>query len=165
MSAKVVTLRPPGIRSETELKKFVKNHRGASPDRMVQAINISIQLAITADNASYHHRLNAGRLLLDLRRDIEKAGENFWTWQAGKFDRSRKDMEKLMRFASDDDPEGAIGKDRAQSRARSAKAYAMERSLRSKQPSDVERILELIEALTDQERAELRAACTERWSW
>lgn len=160
----VVPLKKPGIRNETELKRFVKHHASAKPDEMVQAINISIELSTTAENVADNHRLNAGKMLLELRADIEGRGENFWKWQVGKFTRSRKDIERLMRYARADDPVSAEREERGKQRERMQR-HRNGAHVRSEQPSDIEQILDLIEALTDQERTELRDACKERWSW
>jgi hypothetical protein len=43
-------------------------------------------------------------MLLELRTRVDAEGGDWWKWQIGKFDRSRKDMEKLMRMASADEP-------------------------------------------------------------
>lgn len=106
------------IRHKTDLKKFVRNHDNAAPLDLVNAINITLQLAIYADNEAHHRRLDAGRLLLALRQKVEAESEDWWQWQKGKFDRSRKDIEKLMRLASADDPEAVIEDERAKHKIR-----------------------------------------------
>lgn len=162
----VVELSKRGIRNETDLKRFIKNHSNAEPGQMVQAINISMMLDITSSNAAHHHRLDAGRLLIELRASVEAGGDNWWEWQKGKFKRSRKDMEKMMRLARSEDPEEAFEEERAKARTGMAKTRAKRgANVSSKEPSAVEDILDLIEALTDQEREQLRTACKERWSW
>jgi hypothetical protein len=157
----VVQLSKTVIRNEADLKRFIKHHEGAAPDQMVKAINISIQLAVGSDNAAFHHRLDAGRMLLELRAGIEAEGENWWKWQRGKFNRSRKDMEKLMRLARAEDPEAAAEEERADAKARMKKV----RSGANVRSNQVEHILQLIEALTDQEREQLRGQLTEIYQW
>jgi hypothetical protein len=53
-----------------------------------------------------------------LRTRVEAEGGDWWKWQTGKFDRSRKDMEKLMRLASSEDPEAAVEDERTKQKAR-----------------------------------------------
>lgn len=162
----VVELDKRGFRNEADLKRFVKHHANATPDQMVKAINISTRLASMTAATAEDHRLNAGRMLLELRAIIEAEGENWWTWQKGRFDRSRKDMEKLMRQAKADDPEAAFEEERIERNARMKKVRDADGAhVRSKQPTEVERILLLIEALTGQEREQLREQLMERYQW
>jgi len=56
-------------------------------------------------------RIKIGHLLLELQQRID-AGENgdlcnFWEWFDDMIPRSRRDAERLMSFARDDDPEAA----------------------------------------------------------
>jgi hypothetical protein len=120
------------ISNITALKKAIASHKTAPLDDVVKAINISLELSVTADNKARHHRLNAGRMLLDLRRRVEGEGTNdWWKWQEGKFARSRKDIEKLMRMAKADDPEAAAELERTQTRERVQAHRALERTVRS----------------------------------
>jgi hypothetical protein len=109
------------FRNKIALNRFIKSHDGASTGDMVEAINIKLNLSVLADNESHHHRLYAGRMLLELRTRVEAEGEDWWTWQKGKFDRSRKDMEKLMRMARADEPEMAAQAEREETRSRMAR--------------------------------------------
>lgn len=185
----IVELGKRGIRNEAELRRFIKSHAHAEPGQMVQAINISLRLSGFAAANAEDHRLNAGRMLLELRATIEAGGENWWLWQKGRFDRGRKDMEKLMRMASADDPEAALEEERADRRESMAKSRgahlgsmtnaelirsaktnlvnADRENEKAKQATAgvVQKILELIELLPDQQRDQLKAACKERWSW
>lgn len=161
----VIELEKRGIRNEADLRKFVKHHANATSDQMVKAINISTRLASSCDANAGGHRLNAGRLMLELRASIETQGEDWWVWQKGRFDRSRKDMEKLMRQARADDPEEAFEEERAETKARMKKVRNADGAHGSKQPTEVERILLLIEALTGQEREQLRVQLMERYPW
>jgi len=65
-------------------------------------------------------RLQAGELLLELRGRIE-AGEagrvEWWEWYGEHFVRSRKDAEKCMALASQDDPEQAVAAEKAKNTA------------------------------------------------
>lgn len=164
----IVELGKRGIRNEAELRRFIKSHANAEPGQMVQAINISMMLSITSDNAAHHHRLDAGRMLLELRQTIESDGENWWQWQQGKFQRSRKDMEKLMRMAADDNPEEAFEEERTERNERRARAKSDGAARRSKPEEDitiVEYILETIRLLTLEQMEELKAKLKERYSW
>jgi hypothetical protein len=120
------------FRNKTDLKRFLRNHDGASTGDLVEAINLKLNLAILAHNESHHHRLDAGRLLLELRARVEAEGGGWWKWQEGKFDRSRKDMEKLMRMASAEEPEAAVQAERAGARARMERVRAHGANVRSK---------------------------------
>jgi hypothetical protein len=150
----VIDIKREILRNENDLKNLVRSHAGADPQDIVRAINISLQLAVNANNAAHHHRLDAARMLLELRCDCEARGINWWKWQKGQFNRSRKDIERLLRMASAPDPVAAIERERAERNARRAKSNGAAR--RSNQ--SVEHILQLIDALTDQQRRELRAA-------
>jgi len=140
---------PAVFRNKTDLKRFVRHHDGASDDALVEAINIKLNLSVSATNEGRHHRLDAGRMLLDLRKQIETEHDDWWKWQRGKFNRSRKDIEKLMAMARANDPEAAAEEVKAKDRAR--KAVGAE--FRASHPID--HILKLVRALTDDQRAEL----------
>jgi len=120
------------------LKKTVAAHEIVPLDDVVQAINNSLQLAVVAANqaGSLHseamnaehkarkleldaigHRLDAARLLSQLRRRVEAEGHDWWKWQEGKFDRSRRDIERLLKIGRSADPEGAAAEERARNAA------------------------------------------------
>lgn len=150
------------IRNESDLKRFIKDHDGASSADLVKAINISLELESSSANAGQYHRLNAGRLLRECRRKVEsdpEINETWWQWQKGKFDRSRKDIEKMMRMASADDPEAAAEDERAEATERMRKVRANVRS------NPLDHILELVRALTDHQRDELFTALKGEWQW
>src|SRR4051812_4066256 len=105
--------RSAGFRNKTALNKFIKSHEGAPLADLVKAVHIKLNLAMFADNSAHHHRLDAGRMLVELRTRVEAEGHDWWKWQDGKFGRSRKGMEKLMRMARADEPEAAIEEHRA----------------------------------------------------
>lgn len=118
------------IRNVVVLNRVVAVHKSAPLDDVVRAINIKLELAVTADNKAKNtedkikslraeagnHRLEAGRMLVDLRRRVEAEGDDWWKWQKGKFARSRKDIEKLMRLAKADDPEATMAEHRSKVR-------------------------------------------------
>jgi hypothetical protein len=107
------------IRNATALKKIVADHETAPLDDVVQAINIKLGLAVEADNQASSHRLDAARMLLELRRRVEEnLQDNWWEWCEGRFTHSRKDIEKLLRLARADDPEAAAQKEKADTRER-----------------------------------------------
>lgn len=171
MTMNVVALiegNPAVFRNKTDLKKFVRSHDSASIGDLVEAINLKLNLSIFADNEGHHHRLEAGRMLLELRARVEAEGGDWWKWRNGKFDRSRKDMEKLMRMASADDPEGAAEKeksDRRESMKRIRVRGAHMGSNRRQPTSDVDHILYAVRTLTDDQRAELFTKLKEMFPW
>jgi hypothetical protein len=126
----------------------IRQDENASSRELLQAIHISLQLEIETKNAGRHHRLNAGRMLLELRHQVEAEGADWWQWQKGHFSRSRKDLEKLMRLASADETEAAIEeywqKDAEQRRKARAKNGADVCS------NPIERILKSVRALAKQ---------------
>jgi hypothetical protein len=115
----------------TALKKVVAAHETAPLDDVVRAINIKLNLAVEAANNAHCHRLDAALMLLSLRRRVEAEGHDWWEWQEGKFDRGRKDTEKLLRIAQAADPEAAAELERTQTRER-VRALRAERTVRSK---------------------------------
>jgi hypothetical protein len=126
------------ISNITALNKVVAAHQTAPLDDVVRAINIKLQLAVTADNTATHHRLDAGRMLVELRRRVEAECGDWWQWQQGKFARSRKDIEKLMRIANADEPEVAAERERIQTRKRVRAYRAAERTVRSKRAAPIQ---------------------------
>ena len=121
-----------GINNITALKKIVATQETAPLDDVVQAINIKLNLAVEADNEATHHRLDAARMLVDPRRRVEVEGHDWWQWQKGKFARSRKDIEKLLRIGGADDPEAAAEKEKADARERMKRSRgANKRDVRS----------------------------------
>jgi hypothetical protein len=128
----LVESKSAGFRNKTDLKKFVRSHDGASTGDLVEAINLKLNLAMLAHNESHHHRLDAGRMLLELRARVEAEGEHWWTWREGKFDRGRKDMEKLMRLASADEPEVAAQAERVEAQLRMKRVRTNGANVRSK---------------------------------
>jgi hypothetical protein len=134
-----------GISNVVALNKVVASHKTAPLDDVVQAINIKLGLSVTADNKAASHRLAAGRMLLDLRRRVEAEGDDWWKWQQGKFTRSRKDIEKLMRMANADEPEAAAKAERTinAEQHRSSRAKRNGADVRAKpQPPPVPDIIE-----------------------
>lgn len=147
------------IRNPRELRQFVKSHDGASSHDLVEAINITLNLETLSNNRGHHYRLDAGRMLLECRHKVEAAGDDWWQWQKGKFDRSRRDIEKLMQLASAEDPEAAAEEERADARERMADAAKLRRN------HPVEHILKLVRALTDDQRDELQTKLKGEWQW
>jgi hypothetical protein len=116
-----------GIANVTALKKIVAEHKTAPLDDVARAINIKMELAVEADNKAGSHRLDAGRMLVELRRRVEEAGDDWWKWQKGKFTRTRRDIEKLMKMASADEPEVASEAERAKNAEQHRAARAKRR--------------------------------------
>ncbi|GAB9242097.1 hypothetical protein [Bradyrhizobium diazoefficiens] len=150
------------ISNVVALKEVVSQHETAPLDDVANAINIKLRLADRSDNTASNHRLAAGQMLVTLRKRVEGEGLNWWKWAAGRFDRSRKDIEKIMRLAKSDDPVVAAETERAEARTRMAnlrsdperavRSGPVERTVRSTQ--FVERALALVEQMDDGEREE-----------
>ena len=148
------------LRSSTAITKLMGNLATASDDDVVRAIDSKLSLATVADTASHQHRLDAGRMLVELRTRVEARGDSWWKWHGKNFARSRRDTERLMALALADNPEAAAQeyRDRDAERQRRKRRAATD-------VCRIEKIVKLIEALTDQEREELRAACKEIFKW
>jgi len=83
----------------------------------IQAINRSFEVAAAFVDSAINERLEAGRMLVKLRKDVEDRGYDWWPWyrQAG-FVRGRKDAEKVIALANDRDPEAAAEQERERNR-------------------------------------------------
>jgi hypothetical protein len=119
------------IKTEAGLKNVVAEQETAPLDMVVKVINITLGTAETYDDnaCSYREkarqcRTAAAMMFVILRRRVEAEGHDWWKWQQGKFDRSRKDIEKLLRIASAGDPQAAYEAERAKGRARDNARYA-----------------------------------------
>jgi hypothetical protein len=129
------TLMKGTIRNEADLKKVVAEQETAPLDMVVKIINITLGTADTYDdnassywkNAQYC-RAAAAMMFFTLRRRVEAEGHDWWKWQEGKFDRSRKDIEKLLRIASADHPQAAAEEERTKTRERVQAHRATERT-------------------------------------
>jgi hypothetical protein len=95
-----------GIANATALKKFIVHHEAASFE-VANAINITLRLADQMERGAINRRLEAGRMLVSLRKRVEADGVDWWKWAKGRMDRSRKDIEKLIQIANADEPEVA----------------------------------------------------------
>src|SRR5262245_34938217 len=94
----------------------------------VAAINLAFGKAADHANKAVSCRVEAGRLLLDLRERVEAQGKGWWPWfeEAG-FVRDRKDAEKVIALARDHTPEEAeeaAAKEREKARKRMARHRA-----------------------------------------
>jgi hypothetical protein len=78
-------------------------------------------------------RIEAGRVLLELRYQIEASGLRWWEYYQDHFARSRRDAERLMQIASAEDPVEAY---KAQG-ARNAAAVAAHRERKQLAQQDV----------------------------
>jgi hypothetical protein len=103
------------------MAKIIQLKRALTLDEMVTEIHKKFGSAIDADIKAHHHRLDAGRMLLELRQRIEKgeAGKDvvWWPWYESKFVRSRRDAERVMAMAGAEDPEAAWEEEKAKKRA------------------------------------------------
>jgi hypothetical protein len=82
-------------------------------DEMVLLIHKKFDVVVRKQEEFKIARIEAGRLLLELRSRVE-AGEDgrvsWWDWYGQKFARSRRDAERVMEIASQEDPEWAYDK-------------------------------------------------------
>jgi hypothetical protein len=122
-----------GIANVTALKKFVVDHESAPLADVADAINIALRLADEKENGATNHRLQAGRMLASLRKRIEADGQNWWKFAKDHFDRSRKDIEKVMRLANADNPAEAVETERAEAKTRMARSRSSGANFRSRQ--------------------------------
>jgi hypothetical protein len=111
-----------GISNVVALKEVVSRHETAPLDQVANAINIKLRLGDQKEHEVHNHRLEAGTMLVSLRERVEAEGLDWWSWAKGRFDRSRKDIEKVMRLASADDPVAAAAKERANAKAGMSRA-------------------------------------------
>ncbi|MGY3496680.1 hypothetical protein [Bradyrhizobium sp. USDA 4502] len=112
------------ISNVVALKEVVSRHETEPLDTVANAINIKLRLADKSDIVAEDHRLAAGQMLVSLRKRVEDEGLNWWKWANGRIDRSRRDIEKLMRIAKADDPEAAAEEAAQKNRAHQAKHRA-----------------------------------------
>src|SRR5262245_12143020 len=112
----VVAFPVRAIRNKADLKTFIRRHDDATAGELVTAINIALNEEVSANNEGHYLRLSAGRMLLDLRKLVTAEGNDWWKWQRGKFDRSRRDIERLIALADSPDPEGAAETEREKAR-------------------------------------------------
>jgi hypothetical protein len=71
-------------------------------DRVVEAIHAKLAEAITHETQALSARIEAGKMLPDLRKRIEagEAGEvSWWEWYGKHFARSRRDAQRVMALA------------------------------------------------------------------
>lgn len=106
-----------GFANVTALKKFVLDHESAPLADVATAINITLRLADEKEHAATNQRLQAGRMLGSLRKRVEADGQNWSKFAKDHFDRSRRDIEKVMRLANADDPEAAAASEREKNNA------------------------------------------------
>jgi hypothetical protein len=152
------------IANVVALNEVVSQHETAPLDEVANAINIKLRLADKSDNTANNHRLAAGQMLVALRTRVEADGLNWWKWAAERFDRSRKDIAKVMALANADDPEAAVETERTKARegmARSRKA----RGANVSATQLVEHVLALVERMEDDQRQEFITKLKEKYPW
>jgi hypothetical protein len=112
------------------MSPVIAMHEVAPLEQAVQEIHKHFGAAIDSDNKAHGHRIKAGQKLNKLRERIEsgEAGpewvDDWWGWYGVNFVRSRKDAEKVMRMAREDDPEAAAEEERAAARERMKRSRA-----------------------------------------
>lgn len=84
------------IANVVALKKVVSQHESAPLNDVVKAINIKLNLADQKGNQARTHRVEAGEMLVSLRKRVEANGQDWWKFAKGHFDRERKELQKLM---------------------------------------------------------------------
>jgi hypothetical protein len=94
-------------------------------EQEVRAINIAFGQADTHTNKAFALRVEAGRLLIELRTKVEAEGKDWWPWfRAGRFVRGRKDAEKVIALAQARDPEAAAEEARERNREQQQRSRA-----------------------------------------
>lgn len=103
-------------------------------DDLIRAIHAKFGAAIDSENKGHRCRVQAGQMLIALRKRIEAGEEGedvqWWEWYESKFVRSRRDAEKVMALARSPDPEAAAQEERAATNER------MKRQRSSEQPGE-----------------------------
>jgi hypothetical protein len=97
-----------GIANVVALKKFVsqQQHQTAPLYEVAKAINIKLRLADEKEHEARNHRLEAGEMLVTLRKRVEANDQDWWKFAKDHFDRTRRELEKLMTYV----PAGTIAK-------------------------------------------------------
>jgi hypothetical protein len=123
MSSNVMPFAPPGI-----IEMVDAHHQDIS------AINLAFKMLDEHQREVSSLRADIGGMLLEVRKEIEAEGKNWWKWyeEPGRFIRGRKDAEKLMALGRAEDPEEAAKAERERNRKASA-AYRTRKSA----PADV----------------------------
>lgn len=88
-------------------------------DQMVTEVHKNFATEREAGNRADRARIRCGQLLLSLRARIEagEAGnEGWWGWYKANIVRSRRDGERVMKIARDENPEAALEAERADTR-------------------------------------------------
>jgi hypothetical protein len=113
MSTAVAKKEPTAVQHRYTAKELAEQIRGHMYD------------ALTHQAKYNNHRLQAGQKLLQLRERIKSGEEGngieWWSWCETNIERSRKDCERLIRFAKAEDPEAALEEDNAKARERMRK--------------------------------------------
>lgn len=103
---------------------------------------------------SKYARTYAGHMLKGAKRRIEEEGEGdgmtFAQWCDKHIDRSMRDINKLVKIASAEDPEEAAGKEREVNRAAKARSRARRADKADVSPN-VTKAMKLIRAMTPDE--------------
>ncbi|SIN88804.1 hypothetical protein SAMN05443247_00475 [Bradyrhizobium erythrophlei] len=84
------------ISNVVELKQVVSRCETAPLRDVAKAIHIKLNLADQNDNEARNHRREAGEMLVTLRKRVEADGQDWWKFAKDYFDRTRKELEKLM---------------------------------------------------------------------
>src|SRR6266496_931885 len=88
------------ISNVVELKQVVAQHESAALYDVVKAIHIKLNLADQNENDASKHRIEAGEMLVALRKRVEADDQEWWKFAKDNFDRTRKELEKLMTYVS-----------------------------------------------------------------
>jgi hypothetical protein len=162
------------IKVNTAIAALLGNLDEADDDQLTRAVNSKIMLAHFAGNEANSHRLDAGRMLIELHKRKAVEGVDWWPWVKENIQcRSRRDVQRLMKIARADDPIAAAQTERARNRNHKAAQRARPATdcqsrgnvVSFPRNQRVNRIFRLIEALSDQEQRKLRELCRERLSW
>lgn len=141
------------------------------------AHNVAIKFAKadTARDKARSLRVEIGLDLIDLQRRVadgeaRKAGEpeEFWVWIKLRVNRSLQDMRKCIALAKADDPEAAAAQEREDTRERMQQHRQRAHSARPAQVVNidpVERAIDMVRSLTEDERKRFLARLEEEYPW
>jgi hypothetical protein len=78
----------------------MRSKEAVTPEEMVHEVHRQFDIALDADGRAWRSRVKAGQMLNELRSQIGEA--EWWDWYKSKFVRSKKDAEKVMALAADE---------------------------------------------------------------
>ena len=106
----------------SESRALVVIDQGPNLAALAKSINHHINRALAADISGERHRVKAGQELIEARKHV--APGEWLAWCKANIYRSVRDIQRLMRIAGADDPDAALGRERAGNRVSKASSRA-----------------------------------------